>query len=177
MGKGKFFGGEIRQHNVTYRKHVALHCGCSIPMAEWLDSSALGIAQLVAHEVDEYILCMMSSCAAVHKLLWWHWGVRTYCLIFLLYVLTKFEFGVFLLREWLDSSAVCSVHCTAHAAREFILCHERLRCLSFQMSLGRISLCLLTYPITLFSYFSSYSLPYLSLTVQNRPAPFPGRTS
>jgi len=27
-------------------------------VAEWLDSSAVGIAQLVAHEVGESILCM-----------------------------------------------------------------------------------------------------------------------
>ena len=31
-----FFGGGIGQRNVgvTYRKNVALQCGCSIPMAE-----------------------------------------------------------------------------------------------------------------------------------------------
>jgi len=26
--------------------HVALPCGCSVPVAEWLDSSAVGSAQL-----------------------------------------------------------------------------------------------------------------------------------
>jgi len=45
MERGNFFGGEgggtIGQRNVTYRKHVALWCGCSIPMAEWSDLYAL----------------------------------------------------------------------------------------------------------------------------------------
>ena len=35
---------------------VALWCGCSVPAAEWLDSSAVGCAQL-AHAADESILC------------------------------------------------------------------------------------------------------------------------
>jgi len=50
----------MRQHNVslTYRMHVALWCGCCIPTAEWLDSSAVGIVQLVAHEAGESILCL-----------------------------------------------------------------------------------------------------------------------
>ena len=30
--------------NVTYRTHMALQCGCSVPVAEWLDSSAVSIA-------------------------------------------------------------------------------------------------------------------------------------
>ena len=33
--KGSFYPGEgIAQRNVTYRKHVALQCGCSVPAAE-----------------------------------------------------------------------------------------------------------------------------------------------
>ena len=53
----KGFGGEggIGQCNVTYRKNVALRCGCSVPMAEWLDLSAVGIAQ-IAHAAGESIL-------------------------------------------------------------------------------------------------------------------------
>jgi len=38
-----------------YGKNVALWYGCSVPMAEWLDLSAVDIAQL-AHAVDECIL-------------------------------------------------------------------------------------------------------------------------
>jgi len=34
-----------------------LWCGCSTPEAEWLVSSAVGIAQLVAHAAGEFILC------------------------------------------------------------------------------------------------------------------------
>ena len=37
-------GGQRDVSNVTYRTHVALRCGCSVPAAEWLDSSAVGIA-------------------------------------------------------------------------------------------------------------------------------------
>ena len=37
--------------------------------------------------------------SALHKLLWWHWGGRTYCLIFLLYMSVAFEFDVFLSRD------------------------------------------------------------------------------
>ena len=36
-----------RKRNVMYRKNVALHCGCSVPTAECLDSSTMSIAQLV----------------------------------------------------------------------------------------------------------------------------------
>jgi len=36
--------GQCSVTDVTYRTHVALCCGCSIPAAEWLDSSAVGIA-------------------------------------------------------------------------------------------------------------------------------------
>jgi len=49
-------GGRIGQCNVTYRMHVALHCGCCIPTAECLDSFAVGIARL-AHTAGESILC------------------------------------------------------------------------------------------------------------------------
>jgi len=41
-----FFGREIRHSNITYSTHVALRCACSIPVAERLDLSAVGIAQL-----------------------------------------------------------------------------------------------------------------------------------
>jgi len=70
--RGFFWRGGIGQCNVTYRKHVALCCGCSIPAAEWWGSSAVGIVQLVAHVVDESILCVRGGYAALHKLLWWH---------------------------------------------------------------------------------------------------------
>jgi len=34
-GNGQFFaGGGIGQHNVTYRKNMALWCGCSVPVAQ-----------------------------------------------------------------------------------------------------------------------------------------------
>jgi len=48
----------IRQDRVTYRTHVALRCECSVPTAEWLDSSVVqGMTQLIAHEVGESIFC------------------------------------------------------------------------------------------------------------------------
>jgi len=37
----------MRQRNVSnvmYGTHVTLRCGCSVPTAEWLDSSAVGTA-------------------------------------------------------------------------------------------------------------------------------------
>ena len=37
----------------------------------------MGIAQLVAHKAGESILCVRGGYAALHKLLWWHWGDRT----------------------------------------------------------------------------------------------------
>ena len=74
----------------------------------------MGIVQLVAHEVGESILCVRGGYAAFHKLLWWHLGDRTYCLILMLYMLAKFEFGVFLscnvmLVRYMPSSCVCVV--------------------------------------------------------------------
>jgi len=36
---------------------VALLCGCSVPMAELLYLSAVGIPQLVAHEAGKSNLC------------------------------------------------------------------------------------------------------------------------
>jgi len=42
--------------SLTFMKNLALQCGCSVPVAEWLDSSTVGIAQL-AHAVNESILC------------------------------------------------------------------------------------------------------------------------
>ena len=52
-----------------YRKNVALWCGCSIPMGELLDSSAVGSAQL-KHTADESILCVRDGNVALPKLLW-----------------------------------------------------------------------------------------------------------
>jgi len=46
-----FWKGGIRLHIVTYRKHVALHCEYVLPTADWLDLSAVGIVQPVAHEL------------------------------------------------------------------------------------------------------------------------------
>jgi len=78
---------------------LALGCGCVVPTAESLDSTAVDISQIVAHESGEFILCMRGGYAAILKLLWWHWVDKTYCLIFWLYISAKFEFGVFLLRD------------------------------------------------------------------------------
>jgi len=66
------YGGGIRQRNVgqTYRKNVALQCGCSVPAAEWLDSSTVGIAQVVVHAAEDSILCVRCGDAALPKLLW-----------------------------------------------------------------------------------------------------------
>ena len=52
------FAGERNQTvqcNIE-RENVALWCGCGIPPAEWLDSSAVGIVQL-EHAAGESILC------------------------------------------------------------------------------------------------------------------------
>jgi len=49
---------------------LSLQCGCVIPAAERLDSSAVGIVQLVAHEVGESIVCVRGGYTAIHKLLW-----------------------------------------------------------------------------------------------------------
>ena len=50
--------------------YVALHCGCSVPAAELLDSSRVGIARLVLHTAEESILCMRGDDAALPKVLW-----------------------------------------------------------------------------------------------------------
>jgi len=42
-GANFFYFGGLGQCNVSNVMHVTLQCGCSIPAAEWLDSSALGI--------------------------------------------------------------------------------------------------------------------------------------
>jgi len=66
MGRGKFvLGGGIRQLSIdlTYQKNMALWYGCSISAAEWLNLSAMHIAQL-AHTADEGILYTLS------RLLW-----------------------------------------------------------------------------------------------------------
>jgi len=78
-GREKLFGGVIRQCSVPYRKHVALQCGYSILVVEWLGSSAVDIVQLVAHEAGKSILCMRSG--SPQAILWWHWSDRTYYLI------------------------------------------------------------------------------------------------
>jgi len=41
--------------------HVALQCECSVPAAEWLDSTVVGIAHLVSHKAGECILCREGS--------------------------------------------------------------------------------------------------------------------
>jgi len=41
-----------------------------MPAADRLDSSAVGIAQLVAHAADKSILCMRGGDKALPKLLW-----------------------------------------------------------------------------------------------------------
>ena len=50
-GRGKFLlllgdgiMGQCNVTNVAYRTHVALRCGCSVPVAKRLDSSAMGFA-------------------------------------------------------------------------------------------------------------------------------------
>jgi len=49
-----------------YRKNVALRCRCRIPTP---DSSAVGIAQLVAHTANESILCVKGGNAALTNFL------------------------------------------------------------------------------------------------------------
>ena len=44
-------------------------CAYGVPAAEWLDSSAVGIAQL-AHATGESIDCRKGGDAALPKLLW-----------------------------------------------------------------------------------------------------------
>ena len=56
--------------HVMYRKNVALQCGCSVPTAERLQSSAVGVEVLVAHTADECILCVRGGDVALPKLLW-----------------------------------------------------------------------------------------------------------
>jgi len=56
-----------RKMYLSYR--VSVWCGCCIPSAEWLHSSAVGIAQL-AHAVDECILCHEGWRCGLPKLLW-----------------------------------------------------------------------------------------------------------
>jgi len=50
----------ILQRNATFTPHshggYSVWCGCSVPVAEWLYSFTVGIAQL-AHAADECILC------------------------------------------------------------------------------------------------------------------------
>jgi len=53
--------GQCSVTNVTYLTHVALPCGCSVPVAELLYLSAMGIAQLVAHEAGKSNLCESSD--------------------------------------------------------------------------------------------------------------------
>jgi len=45
------------------------HCGvdCSLTAAECLESSAVGIAQLLAHEEGESVLCVRGGYAALHR--------------------------------------------------------------------------------------------------------------
>jgi len=64
--------GGIGQRNVslTRKKNVALQCGCSVPTADWLDSSAMGIAHLVAHSADKHILCIRGGNTVHPKLVW-----------------------------------------------------------------------------------------------------------
>ena len=116
---------------------MALQCGCSIPAAERLDSSAEGTAQLVAHEAGKSILYVKGGYAALHKLLWWHWRDMMSYLIFCS-VSAKFEFGVFLLHDtmltryilpscvrlcsvdvayWQLSGLICSELCTDSSTR------------------------------------------------------------
>jgi len=49
--------GGIEQCSVMYRMDVALWGECSIPTAEGLDLSAVGMVQLAAHKVSKCILC------------------------------------------------------------------------------------------------------------------------
>jgi len=43
----------------------SLQCACSIPAAEWWNSSAVGIAQIVAHSAGESIFCMwVAACSS-----------------------------------------------------------------------------------------------------------------
>jgi len=85
------------------------HWYCVVDMSyPWLSDWtrlqwAMGIAQLEAHAMGESILCVRGVYAALHQ------GDRTYCLILLLYMLAKFEFGVILSQ---DAMLACYMqHC------------------------------------------------------------------
>jgi len=74
MGRCKFLflgeGNRTTHVGLTFRKNVALRCGCSVPAAEWLDSPTVGTEQLVAHAADESILCMTSGDVALPNFIW-----------------------------------------------------------------------------------------------------------
>jgi len=56
--------------NIAATKHcvtLAMRCGCAAPVVEWLDSSAVGIAQL-AHPAGESIFCREGGDLALSKL-------------------------------------------------------------------------------------------------------------
>jgi len=58
MGFPKMYSNSRSMLGFTYRTHVALPCGCSVPVAELLYlSEDVGIAQLVAHEAGKSNLC------------------------------------------------------------------------------------------------------------------------
>ena len=75
--EGSFFAlyvGQIRIRRYASVKYAivlcpSVWCGCSIPAAEWLDSSAVGIAQL-AQAVGESIFCHEGGDAALPNWLW-----------------------------------------------------------------------------------------------------------
>jgi len=158
-GNDNFFGGGwIGQH----KKNVGLQCGCSVPAAEWLDSSAMGIAhnaQLVAHEAGHSLrerwLCNSSQMTLV-AVKWkdvlliffaeyvnqiWIW-----CIFNALRYASAVQYAVAVCpsiwcgcsvpaAEWLDSSAA-GIAQLADAAGESILCREWWRRGSSQMTLG-----------------------------------------
>jgi len=71
-------------------------------VAEWLDLSAVGIAQLAEHEVSESILCCEGQWCALSK---WLWGeiiiiiiIVLYCIM---YIVLCCDFFVFATSWWL----------------------------------------------------------------------------
>jgi len=64
-------------------------CGCSVPAAEWLDSSAMGIAQLV-HTAASLFTAVRDGDAVLPKWLWG--GLVMYCLLLSVFSLSCSSF-------------------------------------------------------------------------------------
>jgi len=137
---------------------LALHCRCVIPAADQQDSSAVGNAQLVAHETDESILSVRGGYAAIHKLIGGAELIGYTVWFFALYV-SQIQMGCIFIAwhyasvaivvcqsvwygcgiqaaEWLGLLAVDTAK-LAHAVGGSIFYCEGWRCGSYQMTLVR----------------------------------------